>query len=144
MKCVEKVKVILLISVFTLCFIQSHGQVRSTKQTKLVLVVDENSETVKHLVILVEFQKMGKLNAIKKYPGSKFFIGAMQGSYMLKDAEVFPQSGSTITIFTQKQFYWTEPTFTAEKFNSGDAFKLGQKRARVLTSTQGELVLKTQ
>jgi len=124
--------------------INGSAQVISTKEAKVILVVDERKETVSNIVLFGNFQQMKRAEVLEKYPNSKFYIGLMEGSYEVFQAGVRPQKGTTIIIFiNQPIFRETDMLFTDYK-NPGDTIKIGNSEARVISNNKGELILKTQ
>lgn len=130
--------------VLAMCCLQTYAQTRSTKESKVVLVFDENTVKVSGVELFTNFQKMKMETALRKYPNSKFFIGLLQGNYHLDEGTVIPGEGATITVYTQKQFWWNEQISWSEGYNIGDGITIGQKNAKVLSSKKGELILRTQ
>jgi len=117
------------------------AQARSTKEMKLTLVVNEENTKILDLELFDEKQA----NSIKKrYPGSKLFIGLLNGSYELEDKRVSPNAGATITIFTDRQFFPNERFFPKEDLAKGDQLNIGLTKAKITSNAKGEITLVTQ
>ncbi len=123
-----------------ICF----GQERITKETKVILVVDNKSDAVEHIVLLASFQKTKEKQLMKNYSHHKFFLGLLRGSYNLNKNTIVPGKNTTIVIYTDKQFSPLEEFFQVEDFSPGDEFNLGETKAKVIANKKGELVIKTQ
>ncbi len=100
----------------------------------------ENTE----ILDLELFDEKQANNIKKRYPESKLFIGLLRGSYELDKRRVRPNTGATITIFTERQFFPNEEFFPNKNFVLGDELDLGKARAKIISNTKGELVLETQ
>ena len=124
--------------------INGNTQVISTKEAKVILVVDEKSDTISHLELYNTFQKMNGPEALEKYPNSQFYIGLLEGSYELNKNYIIPIEGSIISMYTDKQFLSSNTSFPIGNISAGDKLKFGQVKAKVVSKKKGELILKTQ
>jgi hypothetical protein len=124
--------------------INGNTQVISTKEAKVILVVDEKSDTISHLELFNTFQKMNGPEALEKYPNSQFYIGLLEGSYELNKNYIIPIEGSIISMYTDKQFLSSNTSFPIGNISAGDKLKFGQVKAKVVSKKKGELILKTQ
>lgn len=120
-----------------------HAQTLSTKETKVVLIVDSKSDKVTDMALFTVIQKMDKQRLKKKYADRKFYIGLLKGSYEIKGMDIIPKEGTTVIIFTEKQFFPEARIFPSSDISEGDSFKIGTTKAKVLSNRKGELVLKT-
>ena len=120
------------------------AQQRTTKEAKVVLVVDKSENDVTNIELFNDFEAYGKQNILRKYPNSKFFIGLLKGSYKAAGGGgILPLQNSTITIFTNKEYFFGNRPFPDEVFAQGDQFKLGRVNGEVVSSKKGVLTLKT-
>lgn len=119
------------------------AQVLSTKETKVVLVVSSRTKGVAHIVLFNEIEQMGEAHFLKEYPGCKFYGGALQGAYELKDGMIIPKDNTTIIMYTEKQLFLDQRYKAADGLSPGHQFNLGKKSAKVVSSKKGELVVKT-
>lgn len=122
----------------------SRGQTRSTKATKIVLVVNQKSNSVEHIELLVSFQKKKKKELAGSYTNHKFFLGVLKGKYSLEKERIIPGNNTTIILYTEKQFTIPEPYIHGDSLTLGDEFNLGKIKAKVVANKKGELTLKTQ
>lgn len=132
---------IIFLLLFTLF---SYGQTRSTKATKIILVVHEKSDVVEHLELLSTIQKMNQNELRTAYPEHKFFLGVLKGTYKLDKKKIIPGSNTTVIMYTEKQFAPSEQFLKSADLHPGDDFKLGKTKAKVITNKEGELTIKTQ
>lgn len=139
-----KLKAGLLFIVLVFLSINGNSQVLSTKEAKVILVVDEKKEAVSHIELYGNFQLMKRAEVLEKYPNCQFYIGLMEGSYEVVQTQVYPQIGTAIIIFnSQPLFRDTNIVFT-EHYSPGDLLKIGKTEARVISNKKGELIIKTQ
>ncbi len=120
------------------------AQTYSTKETKVVLVVDAESEIVTHIALFTKMQKIGKARFLeKRYKGCKFYVGLLNGSYEIDNDIIVPKENTTIIMYTDKQIFLEEYFLPADRLLSGDRFDVGKIKAEVVSSKKGELVLRT-
>ena len=117
------------------------SQARNTNETKLTLIVNKENTRILDLELFDEKQAD---NIKKRYPESKLFIGLLKGSYELEQRKISPNTGATITIFTERQFFPNEKFFPSEKLNTGDHLNIGFTKTKITSNTKGELVLTAQ
>ena len=120
-----------------------HAQTLSTKETKVVLIVDSKSDSVTEMTLFTTMQKMDKELLKKKYSDCKFYIGLLKGSYEIKGVNIVPKEGTTVIMFTEKQIFPEAFLFSSEDLSPGDSFDIGKTKARVVSNKKGELILKT-
>lgn len=139
-----KTKLLIIIVFVLLGLQQTQAQHRKTKQTKVILVVNEKSATVSSMQLFANFQKVEKKDIPKKYPGSTFYIGLLEGSYELEKNTITPVEGSMVTMYTEKQFFSGNQVFLDSQFALGDLFNLGNTTAKVISKKKGALVFEIQ
>ena len=127
---------------FTMFYVQA--QTRTTNEAKVILVVSEKSDEISHLELFNTFQKMNSPEVLEKYPNSQFYIGLLEGSYELNKNNIIPIKGSTIIMYTDRQYLSGNILFPSDKFSAGDQLDLGSIKAKVVSKKKGELILKTQ
>lgn len=112
-----------------------YSQTRSTKETKVVLIVNQKTSKVSGLEL---FETQHAENILpKKYPGNTFYLGILKGTYELDNNVVLPKSGAIITIYTDKQLFSENQLSLKENINFGSA------KTKVVSRNKGELILKT-
>jgi len=121
-----------------------NAQERKTKETKIILAVNEKSDAVEHIDLLVNFQKIKKEQLKEKYNRHKFFLGVLKGTYLPSENGITLGGNTTIIMYTDKEFSPPGDFFKAEDITPGDEFNLGKTKAKVIANTKGELVVKTQ
>lgn len=135
-----KLKLFLIVLVFF--GLNGNAQVLSTKEAKVILVVNEKSNIISHIELFNTFQKMEHPDVLEKYPDSKFYIGLLEGSYELNNNNVLPTKESSITMYTDRQFLSGNTLFPIDNFSVGEQLSLGKFKAKVISKKKGELVLK--
>ncbi len=139
-----KVKTKMFISIFTLLvFGICPAQTLSTKETKVVFVVDSESEIVTHITLFTKMQKMEKDRLLERYTGCKFYVGLLKGSYEINNDVIVPKENTTLIMYTDKQIFPQQHFLPADDLLPGDRFNLGKTRVKVVSSKKGELVLRT-
>ncbi len=128
-----KFKILILLSIIG--FYQVQAQTRTTKETKVVLVVNKKTNKVTNME-LFDAKNSEKILP-KKYPNSKFYIGVLKGNFELNKDVIEPKSGAFITMYTDKQL------FSNDKFVGNDNITIGKIKTQIISSKNGELVLKT-
>lgn len=112
-----------------------NAQTRSTKETKVVLIVSQKTNEVSGLGL---FDSQNSENVLhKKYPGSTFYLGILKGTYDLDKNLVHPKGGAIITIYTDKQL------FSKDQFSLKESINFGSVKTKVVSRNKGELILKT-
>lgn len=119
------------------------AQTLSTKETKIVLVVNEKTDEVKHIELFSNFKKITQKEMLSKYPDYKFYIGILQGKYSLDQNRVILHKDATITLYTNKRYLPNEDLFPSDGLSAGDNFTLGKTTTEVISNKKGELILKT-
>ena len=115
------------------------SQTRSTKETKILLIVNESNTKISGLEL---FEPESVQDIGTRHPGSKFFFGLFKGSYELEERKVVPQEGALITIYTERQFFPNEKLFPSENFVVEDQLNLGDAETKIISKGKGELMLK--
>ena len=129
----SKASYLLLLLLFSVFII--NAQTRSTKETKVVLIVSQKTNEVSGLEL---FEIQNSENILpKKYPGNKFYLGILKGIYELDENVVQPKSGAVITIYTNKQL------FSEDQFSLKENINFGNIKTTVVSRKNGELILKT-
>jgi hypothetical protein len=139
MKSIPWVAVLFMASMFL-----GSAQTLTTTETKVVLVVNGDSEKITHIELFNTFQKMKRQEVYTKYADAKFYIGILEGSYTLKEKNVMLDKGAIITMYTKRQFFPRDSFVFEERFVPGDRLELGKTTAKVISNKKGELILKTQ
>ncbi|MGB5205601.1 hypothetical protein [Eudoraea sp.] len=139
MKSIPRVVVFFMASIFL-----GSAQSLTTTETKVVLVVNGDSEKITHIELFNTFQKMKQKEVYTKYADAKFYIGLLEGSYTLKEKNVMLGKGAIITIYTNRRFFPRDSFVFQEHFVPGDRLELGKTMAKVISNKKGELILKTQ
>lgn len=119
----------------------AQAQTRSTKEAKVILVVNDNNTKIIGLELFDEKEAAG---LEQRHPGSNFYIGLLRGSYDLEKKRVIPNAGATIIIFTERKFFPNEELFPNEDFTPGNSLALGDAKTKIISNGKGELVLETQ
>lgn len=119
------------------------AQTLSTKETKVVLAVSSKTGSVTHIVLFHTFENLKKEEVFKKYTDHKFYVGLLKGRYGINKDVIVPQENTTIIMYTEKQVFPEESFPRADSLLPGDRFHLGNTKAEVVSSKEGELVLKT-
>ncbi|WP_273568798.1 hypothetical protein [Maribacter halichondriae] len=70
---------------------------------------------------------------LKEYPNSMFYIGLLKGSYELNKNTITPVRGSTVIMYTNKQFFPGNQFFPGDQFSPDDPFDLGNAKAKVIS-----------
>ncbi len=119
------------------------AQTLSTKETKVVLIVDSKSNNVTDMALFTTIQKMDKGRLKKKYANRKFYIGLLKGNYEIKGADIIPKENTTVIMFTEKQIFPEAHFFSSGDLSPGDSFDIGKTKTKVVSNKKGELILKT-
>tara|TARA_R110002073_G_scaffold279026_1_gene442926 strand:- start:181464 stop:181871 length:408 start_codon:yes stop_codon:yes gene_type:complete len=134
MKHSYKVISVLLLLLITTYY--SSAQTRSTKETKVLLIVDSNATKIIGMELFDKDKDQEML--LKKYPNSLFYLGLLKGNYELKDELIIPKSGAIITMYTNKEI------FSSKRFLTNDEIFIGNVKTTVVSEKKGEVILKTQ
>lgn len=122
----------------------SQAQQRTTKETKIVVVVDEATNFITAMELFDAMAKHEKQSVHKTYPGCKFYVGLLKGGYEMIDRGIVPALNTTITMFTTKEYFPVVQAFPGDQFVPGDPFDIGSIKAAVVSSKEGELIIKTE
>ncbi len=122
----------------------SQAQQRTTKETKIVVVVDEETNYITAMELFDAMAKHDKQSIHKTYPSSKFYVGLLKGGYKVIDRGIVPALNTTITMFTTKEYFPVVQAFPGYQFVPGDQFDIGSIKAEVVSSKDGELIIKTE
>ena len=118
------------------------AQTRSTNQTKVVFIVQQESKKVLSIHLLSSMAEK-KDRLAQEYPNCRFFLGELRGQYELKQDVIFPQPASILTMYTEREVFVLQNNFPAKNLKAGDYLLLGQVTTEVLSKKEGEVVLKT-
>jgi len=143
---VKKVKVkigMLIPAILFLIIGVCQAQTLSTKETKVVLIVDSESNKVTDMALFSTIQKMDKGLLKKKYPNRKFYIGLLRGNYEIQGADIIPKENTSVIMFTEKQIFPEAHFFSSDDLSPGDSFDIGKTKSKVVYNKKGELKLKT-
>ena len=117
---------------FTMFYVQA--QTRTTKEAKVILVVDKDSNQITNIEL---FNTQITENEIsKKYSKSIFFLGLFKGRYELNNNAIVPKSESIITMYTDKQL------FSNYQFSPSKNITIGNIKTNEISRKKGELILK--
>jgi len=119
------------------------AQKLSTKETKVVFIVDSESDNVTDMALFSTIQKMDKRRLKKKYAGSKFYVGLLKGNYEIEGTGIIPKEDTTVIMFTEKQIFPEAYFFSSDDLSPGDPFHIGKTKTKVVSNKKGELILKT-
>ncbi len=133
-----------LVFLFLASVILGHAQSKTTKETKVILIVEGTSNGIDQIMLFNTFEKMKGNQIFGKFPNCQFYIGLLQGRYELKEDRVKPSLGSTIIMYTDRQYLSGNRVLPSDGFSAGDQLDLGSKKAKVISKNKGELILKTQ
>ena len=129
----SKVGYLVFLLLFNVCVF--NAQTRITKETKVVLIVSQKTNEVLGLEL---FEAKNSENILpKKYPNGAFYLGILKGVFELDKSQVQPQSGSIITLYTDKQL------FSEDQFMLKESVRFGNVQTKVVSRNKGELILKT-
>ncbi len=119
------------------------AQTLSTKETKIVLIVKSETGAVTQLELFHTFHSKKREEIYKEYEDCEFYLGLLSGSYEDNNNHIEPKKNTTIIMYTDKQIFPEDYFLPATKVLPGDRFDLGKIKAEVISSTKGELVLRT-
>ena len=121
----------------------SYGQNMTTKEAKVVVVVDSENKTIRSLELFTDTETEGE-RLQQKYLEGNFYIGLMEGSYEVVQGKVRPQKGTIVIIFNNQPIFGDTDMVLIKHYNPGDPIKIGNIEAVVISNNKGELILKTQ
>jgi len=136
-----------MVFLFLASILLGHAQsktTKTTKETKVIMVVEGTAEGITQVVLFNTFEKMKGNEIFGKYPNSQFYIGLLQGRYEVNDDKVTPSKGSTIIMYTDRHYLSSNRIPPSDGFSVGDHLNLGSGKAKVVSNKKGELILKTQ
>ena len=128
-----KIKGCIIFLLFLIFYAQA--QTRTTKEAKVILVVDKDSNRIKNIELFNT--QITEDEMLKKYSKSIFFLGSFKGRYELNNNAILPKSESIITIYTDKQL------FSDSEFSPGKNIMIGNIKTKEISRKKGELILKT-
>mgnify|MGYP000604088989 FL=1 len=122
---------VIVFTVF-MCFVAQiiQTQTRSLKETKVVFVIENGTNTITALEL---FNQEETKALLKKYPNSKFYLGLLLGEFTVKDNMVSPSINTSITIYTNKNeltdgnLLIDDTLLQGDTFLPGDPFNSGHK-----------------
>lgn len=119
-----------------------NAQAFSTKETKVVLVSEDNSGHISQLVLFSDYQKMDAEQLSGEYPLSDFYLGMIDGSYEIQGTGIKPIEGSTIIMYTEKLLFPGVNYRIKANLHPGSRFDIGSVRAIIMELKKGELIIK--
>ena len=117
---------------FTVFYVEA--QTRTTKEAKVILVVNKNSNEITNIELFNTQITKSEMN--KKYLKSMFFLGLFIGRYELNNNAIVPKSESIITVYTDKLL------FSNTEFSPGKNLMIGSVKTQEISRKKGELILK--
>ncbi|WP_139278058.1 hypothetical protein [Pseudozobellia thermophila] len=121
-----------------------HGQTLTTKEVKILLVVESTGQKVSHLLMFEQVEGKGKAYLVEKYRNSSFYVGLLKGTYEIYGDVVTPKKNTTVIIYTDRELFLDRKTMgPASPWAPGDLFKLGKETGKVVSNSKGELIIKT-
>jgi len=144
---------VIVFTVF-MCFVAQiiQTQTRSLKETKVVFVIENGTNTITALEL---FNQEETKALLKKYPNSKFYLGLLLGEFTVKDNMVSPSINTSITIYTNKNeltdgnlliddtLLQGDTFLPGDPFNSGHKFFINNTKLQVIERSKSQLVFKT-
>lgn len=119
------------------------AQTHSTKETKVILVVKAETETVTHIVLFNDFEKLNRDEVAAIYPKSQFYIGLLSGSYLLEKHGLTPGERTSVIMYTNKEIFQKEAFLSEKNMVPGDKVSIANTMARIVSSKKGELTFIT-
>lgn len=121
-----------------------YGQTLTTKEAKILLVVESTGQKVSHLLMFEQLEEKGEDYFLDKYRNSTFYVGLLRGTYEIHGDVVTPKKNTTVIIYTDRELFLDKETIRqASPWAPGDFFKLGDKTGKVVANNKGELIIKT-
>ena len=144
---------VIVFTVF-MCFVAqiTQTQTRSLKETKVVFVIENGTNTITALEL---FNQEETKALLKKYPNSKFYLGLLLGEFTVKYNMVSPSINTSITIYTNKNeltdgnlliddtLLQGDTFLPGDPFNSGHKFFINNTKLQVIERSKSQLVFKT-
>lgn len=134
---------IFCVLVLMCAFMWVRGQTHSTKETKVILVASPKTETVTHIVLFTEFEKLNRDEVEAIYPKSQFFIGLLSGSFILEKHGLTPVEGTSVIMYTNTEIFKKGTFLSGKNMVPGDMVSLANITARIVSSKKGELTFRT-
>lgn len=119
------------------------AQTISTKGTKILLVVDSRGNRVDHLILFQKISERGKSYVLKRYAGSLFYVGYLEGDYEERKGEIIPKKEARITMYTESEIFNDGKHRHIEVLSEQDYLYIGNQRAEVISRRKGTLSVKT-
>lgn len=129
---------------FMVGMVLAQAQYKATKETKVILAVEDASKDISQVVLFNTFKEMKDNGFFKKPPNFRCYIGLLQGRYMIEDDRVIPGRGSTIIMYTDRQYPSGITMRLTNGLAIGDQMNLGPGTAKVVAHKKGELILEAQ
>ncbi len=133
-----------MVFLFMTSMLLGHAQSKTTKETKVILVVEGTLDGIAQMVLFNTFENMKGNQIFGRYPNCQFYIGLLQGRYEVNDGRVIPSKGSTIIMYTDQRYLSSNREPPIDGFLAGDLMNLGSGKAKVIAINKGELILETQ
>lgn len=129
-----KTKILITAVILLVGLVKTQAQRSTNKETKIVLVVNEKTNSVTNLALADEIKDLK--SALKKYPSSKFFEGSLRGKYVVVENGFRPKKNATVTMFTNRP-YLVRPNIRTikpkPKSLPGDQFKKSKTSKKSLS-----------
>lgn len=131
-----KLKLIFIIAFFLISLTSLQAQIRSTKETKVVLLVNKETNAVSGIALFDVNKAERELP--KKHPNTVFYLGVLKGNYVLNNDLIELKSGAVITMYTNKQL------FSKDQFllNKEKNINIGKVKTKIINVKKGEIILK--
>jgi len=120
------------------------AQEQSTKEMKVVVIINSVTNLVDHLELMHSFQQKDKTQIFATYPKHCFYYGLLKGKYTVDNEHILPLENTTITIYTERQLFPEHPFYANEELLAGDTYRLGKTTSKVIANSGGELIVRTQ
>lgn len=138
-----KVRIFITVTFLMLGFTSIEAQSRMTKETKVVLVINEKTNLITNIV--TQASSGVEREMTKKYPNSIFYSGLLKGGYKNDKYGLGPIIGSLITIYTNRQLFADDRLGNFDRmgnFKKGDVVKLGRNQGEIISKLQVEMTIK--
>lgn len=119
------------------------AQTISTKGTKILLVVDSRGNRVNHMILFNQISERGESFVLKRYAGSLFYVGYLEGDYEERKGEIVPKKEARITMYTESEIFNDGKHRRLKVLSEQDYLYIGNKRAEVISRRKGTLSVKT-
>ena len=138
-------KCMLLFSWFLICTSSLPAQELTTKETKVVFVVNSISHEIIHLDLFDVISAYDKTDLKQRFPGCKFYLGILEGSYeIVDDGGIKPVRNSILTLYTATPLWEADSFLETKALKPGGTLHLGSaSKSEIITFKEGLITLKT-